>query len=242
MKINFQIEQEDLDCVKKLLREMKTCSFVVERHKNLESREPVEKEEFWKEMVCTRLTSQQKSSPQSPITQFSEEKPFLLNYALITKKNDIKSFVSKTLTEYKGIRHQNKIGDALDCNYHRLNENCGWDEMLRKVNSLIGKDDPVVEREVADYVRSKLKGFGPKQSRNLLQFLRLTRYGIPLDSRVTKWMNRNLDLPFPLNAVVLSDAGYYEFVLGIIQTLCRKCDTFPCILDASIFASFDVKK
>ena len=39
------------------------------------------------------------------------------------------------------------------------------------------------ERETARWIASRLVGFGPKQSRNLLQSLGLGRYEIPLDSR-----------------------------------------------------------
>src|SRR3712207_8726784 len=38
-------------------------------------------------------------------------------------------------------------------------------------------------------IDDSLKGFGPKQSRNLLQGLGLTRYEIPIDIRITRWFN-----------------------------------------------------
>jgi hypothetical protein len=48
------------------------------------------------------------------------------------------------------------------------------------------------ERIVARVLDEQLRGIGPKQSRNLLQELGLTRYEIPLDSRVAGWLNENL--------------------------------------------------
>jgi hypothetical protein len=36
---------------------------------------------------------------------------------------------------------------------------------------------------VAGYIQETFEGFGPKQSRNLLQALGLTRYEIPIDIR-----------------------------------------------------------
>ena len=35
------------------------------------------------------------------------------------------------------------------------------------------------------------------------------------------------------------DRGHYCFVPNSIQELCKACDIVPCILDASIFVSFD---
>jgi predicted phosphoribosyltransferase len=40
-----------------------------------------------------------------------------------------------------------------------------------------------------------LHRIGSKQSRNFVQILGLTRYGIPLDSRITRFLNANLDPP-----------------------------------------------
>ena len=69
-------------------------------------------------------------------------------------------------------------------------------------------------------------------------FARLTRYEIPVDSRITKWLKK-LPFPVPLSANLLIDTEYYEFVEAGIQALCAACDLFPCVLDAAIFASFD---
>ena len=85
-----------------------------------------------------------------------------------------------------------------------------------------------------------LKGFGPKQSRNLWQDLGLTRYEIPLDSRVTDWVNVNEILPFKLTAGALADRAYYEFVMDAFQTLCRAAGVLPCVLDAAVFSVKDL--
>jgi hypothetical protein len=95
-----------------------------------------------------------------------------------------------------------------------------------------------VEVEVADYIRKTFSGFGPKQSRNLLQALALTRYEIPIDSRVTDWLNK-FGFPVRLSAEALADIYYYNFVSDGIQELRAKCDVFPCIFDASIFSLKD---
>jgi thermostable 8-oxoguanine DNA glycosylase len=82
------------------------------------------------------------------------------------------------------------------------------------------------------------EGFGPKQARNFLQALGLTRYEIPIDSRVTDWLNRN-GFPLELTAAALADRNYYLFILDAIQRLCEKAEIFPCLLDAAIFSAAD---
>src|SRR5207248_11545041 len=93
-------------------------------------------------------------------------------------------------------------------------------------------------KEIANYIQDKFAGFGPKQARNFLQALGLTRYEIPIDSRVTRWLNE-LGFPFQLSAIALADVNYYEFVSAAVQKLSAKSDVYPCMLDAAIFASRD---
>jgi thermostable 8-oxoguanine DNA glycosylase len=83
-----------------------------------------------------------------------------------------------------------------------------------------------------------LDGIGPKQSRNLLQGIGVTKYEIPVDSRITKWLNQNL-LKHHLSAIPLADKTYYDMVSDGIQLLCKKSNLYPCMLDAAIFTSFD---
>jgi thermostable 8-oxoguanine DNA glycosylase len=96
----------------------------------------------------------------------------------------------------------------------------------------------VVEKEVAEYIQEKFQGFGPKQSRNFLQALGLTRYEIPIDSRVTDWLN-NFGFPVRLSAAALADSNYYDFVSKGVQALCAASGVYPCVLDAAIFALKD---
>lgn len=81
-------------------------------------------------------------------------------------------------------------------------------------------------------------GIGPKQARNLLQGLGLTRYEIPIDSRISKWLEE-FGFPVPLSAAALSDGRYYHFISTAIVELCEHCDVYPCVLDAAVFSSVD---
>ena len=112
------------------------------------------------------------------------------------------------------------------------------EKTLKECNRLTTLVSVAEERQVATYIDETFKGFGPKQSRNLLQALGLTRYEIPIDSRLIKWLN-NFGFPVDLNATALSDRGYYEFVSDGIQELCQKANKYPCIFDAAVFALAD---
>jgi hypothetical protein len=68
--------------------------------------------------------------------------------------------------------------------------------------------------------------------------LGLTKYEIPIDSRITRWLNA-FGFPFHLTAGALSDPHYYNLVSDGIQTMCKQSDVLPCVLDAAIFSSYD---
>lgn len=110
--------------------------------------------------------------------------------------------------------------------------------MDHQLSRLLGRTGARLERQVANFVDDNLAGFGPKQSRNFLQWLGLTKYEIPVDSRITKWLNE-FGFPVMLSATALADRNYYEFVSEGIQSLCAKARVYPCVLDAAIFTSFD---
>ena len=98
--------------------------------------------------------------------------------------------------------------------------------------------DVDVERRAALVVHENLKGFGPKQSRNLWQGLGLSRFEIPADSRIAKWL-REYGFPVEVSATSLGDLPVYLLVMDGFQALCREVGVLPCVLDAAIFASFD---
>jgi hypothetical protein len=94
------------------------------------------------------------------------------------------------------------------------------------------------ERAVARTIDIELVGFGPKQSRNLIQWMGSTVYEIPIDSRLIKWIKGNLSLQ-SVEVKRLSDLSYYENTLDLIQELCAAADVLPCLFDAAVFSSFD---
>ena len=147
------------------------------------------------------------------------------------------------LTNFGGIRRGKTIAAQVKTNLIWL-EASGWGQIEHQFGRLLEQrtrapqiEDVVEEKKAADLVATYLAGFGPKQSRNLWQWLGLTRYEIPLDSRITRWLNDIF--PFRISSAGLANPGYYEFVMQGVHRLCDQAEVLPCVLDAAIFASYD---
>jgi hypothetical protein len=231
MKFIWQIQPEDIEKVRTFVNARLNDTEVQERiAKNLcKDKPPISEEQFWQCMVSCLLTTQQKAGPKSRVTAFIEQIPFPLRYDLcMSHQDDLLDFAQDLLTKFGGLRRTRHIAVEISANLAALEENGGWR----------GLQTQDAERTVAHSI-DEFHGFGPKQSRNLLQWLGLTRFEIPIDSRVTKWLNKEFEFPINLSATALADLNYYEFVLDAVQQLCREAGILPCVLDAAIFSSFD---
>ncbi|MFC1600833.1 hypothetical protein ACFL34_00595 [Candidatus Sumerlaeota bacterium] len=242
MKIIWKIYQKDIDDIKLFLKSQENNDFVKERIiRNLASTKPkISKSVFWKRHVACLLTTQQKSGPGGPVDSFLKSNPFILNYNKCCEQDELQYDAEKCLSSAGGLRFARNISEYI-ANNHDAMEHLFWARVSPMLDELRGQHDPAYERKVAHYIAKHLKGYGPKQSRNLLQWLGLTQYEIPLDSRIINWFN-NWHFPVVLSAKALSDPHYYEFILEGIQQLCARCDVFPCVLDAAIFSSVDESK
>jgi len=239
MKFNWEIEQSDIQRVKSFVELHKDDYFVKMRKAlNLaDEKQAVSKDAFWRQLVACLLTSVQRSGPTSFVARFLRSDPFPLAYSACISHHDVEAFAKTALTGFGGIRRTNVIPHQIAINLRVLEQGL-WQPILAKLGTLQVPANRVAEREAAELIRHSFKGIGPKQSRNLLQGLGLTRYEIPIDSRITGWLTK-FGFPIPLSAAALADPSYYQFVMERIQELCEACDIYPCILDASIFASVD---
>jgi len=246
LKIELIIERGDIEAVHELFINQKNKELFNERYKLNVRISQIEhkKDDFWHAMMGCLLTSQQKSGPKSAVSQFLEHKPFPLSLELCEKNSTIE-YMDKNLTEFGGIRFPTRIAKFADENLKWLNSG-GWKNIANEAEKLANLrryeakfEDINQERIAANFIRENLKGFGPKQSRNLWQWIGYTRFEIPLDSRVIKWLNSNNIFPMKITSTALSDINYYEIVLNWIQKLCVDADVLPCMLDAAIFSSYD---
>lgn len=239
MKIIWHIDAEDVAKVKAFVEKHLETPFVKDRiASNLrEDKPPVTKDYFWYVMVGCLLTTQQRSGPLSSITRFLKAKPFPLAHDICCQQGEVADFTQKALAQFGGIRRSTIIGTEVAANLTFL-EDKGWDQTVAHLECVRLASRPDTERRAAEFIDQHFKGFGPKQSRNLLQWLGLSRFEIPIDSRITKWLN-DFGFPVRLNANTLADGSYYGFVSDGFQRLCEACQIVPCVLDAAIFSSFD---
>lgn len=245
MEFQWIITTEDTKLLNNFVNKHKENNFVKNRIKrNLSDNPPIfSKEEFWKWVVACLLTTQQRSGPNSKISKFLITNPFPLNYNLCKESNNIQNDSYEILTKFGGIRRTNRISEEIKSNLDLL-ENGGWNKVIEISNKLTEarKQKPNLENikieRTACLLVQNLKGIGPKQSRNLWQALGLTRYEIPIDSRIIRWLNNN-GFPFTLSSSGLSDENYYQLLMDGIQKWCLESNIFPCVLDGAIFSSYD---
>ncbi|MDR3665831.1 MAG: hypothetical protein P4L35_03200 [Ignavibacteriaceae bacterium] len=239
MNLTWEIDEKDIKKVRDFYSEWSEDPFVSNRvMRNINNPRPIiTKEKIWMALVGCLLTTQQRSGPGSAIRQILDTNPFPLNYQKCSHQNDLNKFAQKIISSFRGIRRSITIAQQISNNFKKL-ENGLWTQMLSFTKEINKSDDPKLEREVAHWLAKNLDGIGPKQSRNLLQWVGVSKYEIPIDSRITKWLNKNL-LQYPLTANLLSDHTYYNMLSDGIKLLCDKAKIYPCMLDAAIFTSFD---
>ncbi len=239
MEFKVKIEDDDIQRLKEFYNNYKNNLFVQTRYKRNILRENLDTslEILWKSLITCLLTSQQKSGPNSPISKLINTNPFPLSLEIIDKQESQLDFIQNTLSSFKGIRFTNKLPLMFYENHIFLSES-NWQVIQTMISDLIEDSNQNKERYHARMIDKHLKGFGPKQSRNYIQTLGLSKYEIPLDSRIIKWLN-SFGFPLKLSSTVLQDSVFYEFILDIIIDICGKAGIYPCILDAAIFASFD---
>lgn len=240
MKVIWQIDAEDIAKVKEFFDRHRDNAFVKMRiATNLkDDKPPVTKEAFWEVMISCLLTTQQRSGPGSSVTRFISTRPFPLRMELCKGQADLGTFVTGILSKFGGLRRSTTIGREAKANLTYL-EYGGWQATSEVLERVRLHPSPETERNAARFLDETFQGFGPKQSRNLLQGLGLSRFEVPIDSRITKWLNE-FGFPVKLTANTLADQNYFEFVSDGFQRLAEACGIAPCVLDAAIFSSFDV--
>lgn len=237
MRVIWDISTEDIQRVKKHIHENENAFVLNRQNKNIDRNDiEITKDVVIATMISCLLTSQQRSGPKSDVGRFLNIVPFPITYENIKSTNNISKYTKGILKSNNLNRYINRISLFFANNINKIEEN-NW-EIIDFLQELANTDSKEKERQIADQLADEFQGFGPKQSRNFLQAIGLTRYEIPIDSRITNWLNR-FGFPLPLSSSSLGDNGYYHFVLDGIQELCKKADIYPCMLDAAIFSSYD---
>lgn len=239
MDLIWKVDRDDAERIRQFVRAYRSTAFVRHRHDRCirGNRRSPTLSRFWKGLVLALLTTQQRSGPSSAVHRLLKLHPFPLAYARCRDQRKLTTTIKRALQSHGGIRRVDTIAAQLAEGMTTLQSTEGSQvkAILKALESHRGIGP---ERKSARYLADTFSGLGPKQSRNLLQYLGLTRHEIPLDSRLVKWLNSN-GFPLQLTAAGLSDPAYYEFVMDGVQALCKAAKVYPCIFDAAVFSSFD---
>ncbi len=235
------VNNSDVAAVQRLIARSKNTAFFRDRRaRNVSPPSPnFSCAEFWRVLLGCLLTTQQRSTKGTPVDTFLETRPFPLRFEACKNAQSVRQFVLKAIKSFGGIRRGVTISTQAAENWRRLDRGLwreaeNWFERLNHQRSREPqKGDRALEREAAHWADESFAGVGPKQSRNLWQWLGLTRFEIPLDSRVTGWVNHNLGVK--IDPASLGQLKYYESALDGIQAICLKAEVFPCELDAAAF-------
>jgi thermostable 8-oxoguanine DNA glycosylase len=239
-KIEWLVDDFQIDIVRDFYNTHKNNAFVKRREsKNvLKQGLDLSKENIWKALVACLLTTQQKSGPGSRVAKFLANTPFPLNLqACLDNLHRLDVYSLQVLKDFGGFRRSSVIAKELQTNLQEILKS-EWFILKEITHYDITMDDKGWEQSLARTMQHHIKGFGPKQSRNFLQILGITKYEIPLDSRVIDWLNTH-NFPLHLTATGLADPYYYQLVSDGIQQLCEQAEIYPCLLDAAIFSGKD---
>ncbi len=243
--LSHALAEIDVSSVRNLVERVMSTTFFKERRTANVCQPPpaFSQERFWYVVIGCLLTTQQRSTRNSPVDRFMNQLLFPVSVELC-QSQDLEAFVLRCLKEFGGIRRGVTIARQAAHNWRQLNDG-QWVEAEKWFDHLLAQrsrepqaGDFKLEREAANWADRNFAGLGPKQSRNLWQWLGMTRYEIPLDSRVTNWVNANLSSKIePKRLNVLK---YYESALDYLQAICHKADVLPCELDAAAFEYEDL--
>jgi hypothetical protein len=240
--VNTAPTDRDVEAIRKVCESAANTPFVLARiAANVVGEAPAfSRDRLWRFILDCLLSTRQRAGPNSRVRKFGQLDPHPLTLEKCLSTDPVE-LVRDTSTQFGGIRFIPSVASRAGKNLRWLQEQ-GWEQVHRHYSSLerqrssVPKPEHVpAEREAARFISQKLEGFGMTQSRNLWQLLGLTRYEIPLDSRVIARINEQLSVE--VTAKHLGSVQYYESVLDFLQTACRRADVLPCVLDAAWFSA-----
>jgi thermostable 8-oxoguanine DNA glycosylase len=238
MKAKWTINESALVPWRRIVEENKHKGVPTERLKKNVNRQGIvlTKNAVWRTLLGCQITSAQRSGPDSLVSKFMKSNSKALVYAECRTQPDLKNFIKK---EIKQLRFNERISDNLSEIFTYL-EDGGWIELLTELKAIEKDTTKEKERKVIEHIAAgNFPGLGPKQARNFIQWLGLSQYVIPLDTRIFKKMKEYGVSPVPKKGEGMSEEPLYRFFEDGMQEIAQRIGVLPCMLDACIFASFD---
>jgi thermostable 8-oxoguanine DNA glycosylase len=194
----------------------------------------IDKDSILRTMLICLLSSETDPYPESKVEQMFRKKPYLLNYQFLFKVHNIENSFQEVFLTFGITKYAKKVPRYFSTNFESLEEN-DWgleSELNRSIDHELSKSD---ERKLADIVDRSFKGFGSKEARSFLLALGVTKYEIPIDYKLIKWLE-NFGFPLKFSKTALQDILFYHFVSDGIQRLCEISEIYPSVLYTSILS------
>lgn len=239
MNPTWEIDEGTLSRWRDFVEENSKNQVVLNRRQRNVKREGIclSKSNLWHVFVGCQVTTQQRSGPDTPVSRFLRSGSVALNYAECRRSAALHKLLESEFTK-AGLRRSPTMASNLS-QILGLLENGEWKTLVQHLKTIESNTTKGKELKVVSYLQSKkYPGLGPKQARNFIQWVGLSRYEIPLDSRVLKKL-KEFGCTFVPRATALSDETVYRFVQAGVQQIAASLEIYPCILDACIFSSFD---
>lgn len=237
MQVTWSFSSSDVAACRKFISDYADRQFVKDR-KRLNVRRigiDLSSETAWRTLIGCFVTTQQRSDSRSRVSQFLNSESALLDLNTCLTSKDIATLTRTEITK-AGLRRAEIISGQVAYAVEQFRGK-SWKTLAALLDSIRTYPTLRKEREVAADLRKMFKGLGPKQSRNYIQWIGLSRYVVPLDSRFAKYL-QSISFPVPVSVAGLQDEDYYRFVEDGIQEFTTLVGCYPCMLDASVFSSF----
>lgn len=239
MEIIWKLSDSDINKVRDYVKNNmnQNVEMIINRNINHIDRK-IDKDSILRTMLICLLSSETDSYPERKIEQMLKKKQELLNYQYLFKVRNIEYLFQEVFQTFGITKYANKVPKYFSTNFEFLEET-DWDLGLEINSSITNELTKYDERKLADMVDKSFKGFGSKEARSFLLELGVTKYEIPIDHKLIKWLE-NFDFPIKFTKTALQDILFYHFVSDGIQKLCEVSEIYPCVLYTSIISSTEV--
>ncbi len=235
MKLEWKLSDADINKIRAFIKNNKNPDVEKVINRNINHINTViDKDSMLRVMLICLLSSETDSYPESRVNQMFKKKPYLLTSQYLFKVSNIEYALQEVFQMYGITKYINKVPKYFSANFEHLVET-NWDletEIKLSLEKELTKKD---ERNLADRVDRSFKGFGSKEARSFLLALGVTRYEIPIDNKLIRWLE-NFDFPIRFTKAALQDILFYHFISDGIQKLCEVSEIYPCVLYTSILS------
>ena len=233
MELVWKLSDSDITKVREFVQANMTPSVerIIARNINHIDR-VIDKNSLLRTMLICLLASETDSFPEHIVAKMFHKKPYFLDYEYIFKIHNIENAFYEIFQKFGNTKYIRKVPKYFSTNFESLEET-NWDlesEINNSIRKELTKND---ERKLADIVDRSFKGFGSKEARSFLLALGVSKFEIPIDHKLIRWLEK-FNFPIKFTKTALQDIFFYHFVSDGIQKLCEVSGIYPCVLYASI--------